>query len=149
MMIFLKYIFEKNKSYVFDDRKHHFSQFTTKCCSIAHFTCGVLSQGQASSEGHGSGVRYELTTLSSFYDTRELDLNFLFSSLTHWVMHICVIGRTNIGSDNGLSPGWRQAIIWTNVEILFSRPLGTNLNEILIEIHTFSFQQMCLKMSSG
>ena len=27
--------------------------------------------------------------------------------------------------------------------------LGTNINEILIEIHTFSFNDMYLKMSSG
>ena len=30
------------------------------------------------------------------------------------VAHICVSELTSIGSDNGLSPGWRQAIIWTN-----------------------------------
>ena len=36
--------------------------------------------------------------------------------LTHLgpVMHICVGKLTNIGSDNGLSPGRRQAIIRTN-----------------------------------
>ena len=41
--------------------------------------------------------------------------------LTHWgrVTHICVIKLTVIGSDNGLSPGRRQAIIWTNDGILF------------------------------
>ena len=53
--------------------------------------------------------------------------------LTHWG-----VGKlTNIGSDNGLSPGRRQAIIWTNAEILFKGPLGTNFSEMLIEIHTF------------
>ena len=37
-------------------------------------------------------------------------------SLTHWgrVMHICIGKLTNIGSDNCLSSGWHQAIIWTN-----------------------------------
>ena len=71
--------------------------------------------------------------------------------LTHWgrVTHICVIKLIIIGSDNGLSPGRRQAIIWTNAGILLIRPLGTNFNEILIEIHTFSFKKMHLKMSSG
>ena len=39
-----------------------------------------------------------------------------------------------IGSDNGLSPGRRQAIIWTNAGILLIGPLGTNFSEILIEI---------------
>ena len=71
--------------------------------------------------------------------------------LTHWgwVTHICVGKLTIIGSDNGLSPGRRQAIIWTNVGILLIRPLGTNFNEILIEIHTFSFKKMHLKMLSA
>ena len=71
--------------------------------------------------------------------------------LTHRgrVTHICISKLASIGSDNGLSPGWRQAIIWTNVGILLIGPLGTNFSEILIEIHTFSFRKMHLKMSSG
>ena len=54
-----------------------------------------------------------------------------------------------IGSDNGLPPGRRQAIIWTNPGILLIRPLGIKFNEILIEIQTFSFKKMHLKMLSG
>ena len=71
--------------------------------------------------------------------------------LTHWgrVMHICVGKLTIIGSDKGLSPDRRQAIIWTNAEILLIGPLVTNVSETLIKIHTFSFQKMHLKMSSG
>ena len=71
--------------------------------------------------------------------------------LTHWgrVTHICVVKLTIIGSDNGLSPGRRQAIIWTNAGILLIAPLGTNFIEILIGIQTFSFKKMHLKMSSG
>ena len=59
--------------------------------------------------------------------------------LTHWgqVTHICLSKLTIIGSDNGLSPGGRQAIIWTNAGILLIRPSGTNFNERLIEILTF------------
>ena len=49
--------------------------------------------------------------------------------------HICVSKLTIIGSDNGLSPGQREAIIWTNDGILLIRPLGTNFSEIWIEIH--------------
>ena len=56
---------------------------------------------------------------------------------------------TIIGSDNGLSPGRRQAIIWTNVGILLIGPLGTNFSEMLIEIETFSFKKMRLKVSSA
>ena len=70
---------------------------------------------------------------------------------THWgrVTHICVGKLTIIGSDNGLSPGRQQAIIWTNAGIWFIGPLGTNINEIVIEIQTFSFKKMHLKMSFG
>ena len=44
--------------------------------------------------------------------------------------HICVSDLTSIGSDNGLSPGRRQAIIRTNAGILLIEPLGTNFNQI-------------------
>ena len=63
--------------------------------------------------------------------------------------HICVSRVTITGSDNGLSPGWRQAIIWTNAEILFIGPLRTNFSEILIKILTFSFTKMSLRVSSA
>ena len=71
--------------------------------------------------------------------------------LTHWgrVTHICVGKLTIIGSDNGLLPERRQAIIWTNAGILLIGPLGTNFNEILIEIQTFSLKKIRLKMSSA
>ena len=69
--------------------------------------------------------------------------------LTHWgrVTHICVVKLTIIGADNGLSPGRRQAIIWTNAGILLIGPLGTNFIEILIGIQIFSFTKMRLKVS--
>ena len=54
-----------------------------------------------------------------------------------------------IGSDNGLSPGRRQAIIWTNARILLIEPLGTNFSDILIETYAFSLKKIRLKMSSG
>ena len=60
--------------------------------------------------------------------------------------HICVSKLTIIASNNGLSPGWHQAIIWTNAAI---GPLGTNFSQILIEIHTVSFMKIHLKMSFG
>ena len=64
-------------------------------------------------------------------------------------MHICVSKLTTIGSDNGLSPGRRRAMIWTNSEILLIRTLRTNFSEILSEIHIFSFKKMHSKMSSA
>ena len=63
--------------------------------------------------------------------------------------HICV-GKLNIiGSDNGLSPGRRQATIWTNARILSIRPFATNFSELLIGIQTVSFTKMYLKISSA
>ena len=70
--------------------------------------------------------------------------------LTHWgrVTHICVGNLAIIGSDNGLSPGRRQAIIWSNAGILLNGPLGTNFSEISIGNQRFSFTKMHLNMSS-
>ena len=72
-------------------------------------------------------------------------------SLTHWgrVTHICISKLTIIGSGNGLSPDRRQAIIWNNAGILSIGPVGTNFSEISIEILTFSFKKMRLKVSSA
>ena len=71
--------------------------------------------------------------------------------LTHWgrATHICVGKLTIIGSDNGLSPGRRPAIIWTNAGILLIRPWGTNFSEIFNGNQIFSFKKMHLKMSSA
>ena len=63
--------------------------------------------------------------------------------------NICLSKLAIIGSDNGLLPDRRQAIIWINAEILLNRPLGTNFSEILIELLTFSFKKMHLKRLSA
>ena len=72
-------------------------------------------------------------------------------TLTHCgrVTHICVGNLTIIGSDNGLSPGRRQAIIWNNAGILLIELLRTNFSEILIEIMKFSLKKMRLQASSA
>ena len=71
--------------------------------------------------------------------------------LTHWgrVTYICVGKLTIIGSNDGLSPGRCQAIIWTNAGILLFGPLGSYFCEIVIEIDTFSFKKMHLNLSSA
>ena len=68
-------------------------------------------------------------------------------TLTHWgrVTHICVSKLTIIGSDNGLSPGRCQVIIWTNAGILLIWTLGTNFSKI----HASSFTKMHLKRPSA
>ena len=74
-----------------------------------------------------------------------------FSYLSHWgrVTHICVSKLTIIGSDNGLSPGRRQAIIWTNAGLLSIGPWRTYFSENLIKIQQFSLKKMHVKMSSA
>ena len=63
--------------------------------------------------------------------------------------HIWVGKPTTIGSDNGLSPERRQAIICTNAGILLIGLLGTNFSEISFEILAFSLKKMRLKVSSA
>ena len=101
---------------------------------------------------------YFMVKLKSFQYVRPMYIKFnslaperYGCGLTHWgrVTHICVDKLTIIVSDNGLSPGRHQAIIWNNVGILLIGPLGTNSSEILIGIRTFWFKKICLKMSSG
>ena len=50
---------------------------------------------------------------------KPLVLEPIIIDLTHWgqVTHICIGNLTIISSDNGLSPGWCQAIIWTNADL--------------------------------
>ena len=54
---------------------------------------------------------------------------------------ICVSKLSIIGSDNGLLPGQRQTIIWTNAGVLFIWPLETNFSEIVIKIKIFKFKK--------
>ena len=64
--------------------------------------------------------------------------------------HICVNKLTIIGSNNGLSPGRRQSIIWTNAGILLIGPLGTNFNEtsrIIYFIQENGFQNVVRKLT--
>ena len=69
--------------------------------------------------------------------------------VTHWgrMTHMWVSKLTFIGSDNGLSRGRRQALIWTNDGIFFIGTPGTNFSENLIAIHIFSLKKMHLNMS--
>ena len=73
--------------------------------------------------------------------------NFHLALLTHWgqVVHTCVSKPTIIGRDNGLSPGRRQAIIWTNTGIMLIVSVGTNSGEILIKILTVSLKKKRFK----
>ena len=87
---------------------------------------------------------YERKSICSYMKSGEND-----HSVWGRVTHICGSDLSIIGSDNGLSPGWRQAITWTNAGILLLGSLRTNFNEIFIEIHMISVKKIHLKMSSG
>ena len=102
------------------------SQLTTNCCADLHqwaYGCRIVPT----------------------------DIHYHYMHINHWgrVTQICVGKLTIIGSDNGLLPWRRQAIIWTNAGILLIRPLGRNFSEIWIGIQTFSFKKKYLKMSSA
>ena len=63
--------------------------------------------------------------------------------------HVCVSNLATIGSDNGLSPGQRKAIIWAKDGIFFYWTLGTKFKEILIKIQNSLFTKMHLHISSA
>ena len=114
-----------------------------KCKIINTALCGVASDGVDDRFPPSGALSHACGHVGTFFPER--------SSLTHWgrATHICVRKLTIIGSDNGLSPGRRQAIIWTNARTLLIGPLGTNFSEILIGIQTSSTRKMHLKISSA
>ena len=103
--------------------------------------------------GRCLSVQRQVTTFWCVLVIRHWDdyVSLAVNCLAHWgrVTHICVSKLNIIGSDNGLSPDRRQAIIWTNAGLLLIGPLGTNFSEIFIEILTFSFKKIRLKVSSA
>ena len=98
------------------------------------------------------------TTLSiafSWLKMLEFRLNFHWSlflrvQLTHWgwVTHICVSKLIITGSDNGLSPGRRQAIMWTNAGILLIGPLGKFNQNSNISIHENAIESVVCEMAA-
>ena len=60
-------------------------------------------------------------------------------------MQICVSELTIIGSDNGLSPGHRQAIIWTNDAILLIQTFRIHFSEIVENFIHFHSRQCISK----
>ena len=97
--------------------------------------------------GSGNGFTWTNVDLSSkvFCSIHQKAISHeVLIILTHWcgVMHICISKVTIIGSDNGLSPGRHQL----SEPMMGNCCFWTNFSEILIEIHTFSFKKMYLKM---
>ena len=113
-----------------------------------------LYWNEAQSDAGSCAVDSHYKTISFLQNTHNrlrILITAIYFCLTHWgrVTHICVGKLTIVGSDNGLLPCQRQAIIWTNAGILLIWPFGTNFSEISIEILTLSFKKMRLKVSSA
>ena len=138
------------------------SHYLNQCCHIVNYTIRNMFQWNFHQnskvfihENALENVVCEMAAILSLFQCVNAAViawsNVIGYCLTHWgrVTHICVSKLNIIGSDNGLSPGRRQAIIWTNAGILLIGPLGTNFSQILTEIYTFSFKKMHLKMSSA
>ena len=122
----------KSKETLEDRVKIHSTKSMSKCNRAWNINCMILVIST-----------WAVISINNEYSTYYL--------LTHWgwVTHICISKQSIIGSNNDLLPGWHQAIIWTNAGILLNGPLWTNFSEILIQVHSFSFKKMHLKMSSG
>ena len=73
--------------------------------------------------------------------TKILTSLFNLSPPSAMYMHQSV-SWVSIGSDNGLSPIQRQAIILASAVLMTIGPIGINFNEILIKIPNFSFTKM-------
>ena len=59
----------------------------------------------------------------------------LINFVLEYIIISVLFGQANIGSDNGLLPGRRQAINWTSARILSTVPLGTNNVTLSKSIH--------------
>ena len=64
-------------------------------------------------------------------------------------LQICISELGCIGSGNGLSLIWRQAITWTSAALLSIVPLRMNFSWIWIAIKKLSFMKMDLKILSA
>ena len=116
---------------------------------IQHITCVLIILKNSENNGPGE---IGLITFNPCANLNSTALPcYSIIKFTQWgrVTHICVGKPIIIGSVNGLSPGRRQAIIWTNAGILLIGPLGTNFSEILTGIQIFPFKKVHLKMSSA
>ena len=120
-------VFDLTQESLVSELRHHW-------CWKCPFACWVPSHYQVIVDLLMASMR------SSNIHQRNIDDLYI---VTHWgwVRHICVSKLTIIDSDNGLSPGRRQAIIWTNFEILLIGPSETNISEISIKIYTFPFKK--------
>ena len=73
------------------------------------------------------------------------DYNIMYMC-TAWCIYVSVI-LSIAGSDNGLTPAWCKAIVWTNDDVWSVGPLRTHFSEIWIKIQQFTSMEMKPTMS--
>ena len=111
------------------------------------------------SKSETPGKRQGQTMFSTFFRTTLDRIGSAISLVAIWFvlalthLPLCRIYASEIwvSSDSGigLSPVRRQAITWTNADLLSIGPLGTNFSEISVDIQTFSLNKIHLKMASA
>ena len=101
-------------------------------------------------------ITYNNQRTKSLNDVYCHHLAFKCHTYTHTVLNYppycriyATVNHVSIGSDNGLSPIRRQAIIWISSDLLSIRPSGTNFSEMITKIQKFSFTKMHMKISSA
>ena len=119
-------------------------------CRLSSCKCNIVSIHNKKPIKWIAVPKINLSRVAAYWCCR-ITMHHRVEALTRWgrVMHIYIGNLTIIGSDNDLPPGRRQAIIGTNAGILLIDHLGTHFSEVVIEIHTFSFNKRHLKVSSG
>ena len=102
----------------------HKANYLTHCGLVT--LCGDIYLNQHWLRLWLGAVRQQAITWDNFNKFQDLPGA---NELTHWgrVTHICFSKLAIIGSDNGLSPGRRQAIIWTNAGNIVNWSLGNKL----------------------
>ena len=126
-----------------------FCELLASLCEFSLFVSGILSSYWNMNMYYlsfviGSKISVSISYFIFPYEWLHGEYHLIFyTCLSHWgcTTHICVSKLTIIGPDNGLSPGRRQAIIWTNAGMLLIGPVGTIFSEILIRIHTLSLKK--------
>ena len=118
---------------------------------IKPFIWLFLEWGDPEQNGPTSNRNCSLVFLYKFFYRRSHNMGIWYHMLTHWgrVTHICIGKLVIIGSNNGLSPDRRQAIIWTNAGLMSIGPMRTYFSENLIKIQQFSLKKLHVKMSSA
>ena len=121
--------------------------------------CGYWSNG-ANAQGHQHPRFWQISIafdqlLTTYYVYKRIQgkwqimkENYLTFAPIKAGWCIFVGKSTVIGSNNGLSPERRQAIIRTIDGLLLIWRMGTNFSDILIEIYTVSFKRHS-KLKSG